>query len=223
VICILDNVTNKFYGQSLFWLGAFGFLATISIWFRSSLFGFDSYATLSAVRFGWFDTLGGQPIANLVWGLLPDSVFVFNFLMVCSAILSIVAIFCIVKLFYEERLAWISVFLLVSLSPVILFGFGEFENEVLAYPFLLWGFFYFFKKKYVKGLFLLLFGTSFWFWPFYFSFLEWFWCGFWLLSRSCLLGLLNFWLLIPFLFFIPLLKGKLKCLGCCFFFLVVEC
>ena len=74
-------------GSRYTWLGILVFLASIGLWFRSSLFGFDSYATLSAVRFGWFDTLGGQPFANMVWSLLPDFLFFFNIIMFFSLFL----------------------------------------------------------------------------------------------------------------------------------------
>jgi len=111
-------------GFRYFWLACFSFLASIGLWLRSDLFGFDSYATLSAVRFGWFDNLGGQPVANIVWGLLPDSLFVFKLIMFLSLFLSLVAVFRLVWFFYDERKAWLSIFLLMGLSPVLLFGFG---------------------------------------------------------------------------------------------------
>ncbi|HNV62438.1 MAG TPA: hypothetical protein PKN54_05745 [Candidatus Cloacimonas acidaminovorans] len=216
MICILDNVTNKFMGNRWFWLGAFGFLATISIWFRSSLFGFDSYATLSAIRFGWFDTLGGQPIANLVWSIFPDSLFVFKFIMFLSLFLSILAIFKLVWFFYDERKAWLTIFLLMGLSPVLLFGFGEFENEVLAYPFFVWSIYWFLtskdKKTTIQSIVTFFLGLSFWFWPFYLTFFN-FGVSSGAVEQNMFAGLLNFWFLLPFLFFIPLLGGRLKWFG----------
>jgi hypothetical protein len=199
-------------GNRYFLLACFVFLATLSIWIRPNLFGVDSYATLTAVRFDWYDNLGHQPLANMVWGLLPDFLLVFKFIMLLSTILCIVAIFKLVTYFYDERLAWISVFLLVSLSPIVLFGFGEFENEILAYPFIVWGVYWFLTKRYSKAL--ISFGVSlgFWLWLGYFTFFN-FGVSDWAIEQNMFAGLLNLWLLLPFIFLVPLLKGKLRWFG----------
>lgn len=105
--------------QRVFFLVSFVFLATIGLWLRGDLFGVDSYATWIAVRFGDFSSLGTQPIANIVWGLLPDSLVVFKAIMFLSILSSVVPLFLLVKHFYSERDAWFSVFLLLGLSPLV--------------------------------------------------------------------------------------------------------
>lgn len=203
-------------GIRCFWLGALVFLASSGLWLRSSLFGFDSYATLSAVRFGWFDNLGGQPFANIVWGVLPESLLVFNFIMFLSLFLSVLGIFKLVWFFYDERKAWLSVFLLLGLSPVLLFGFGEFENEVLAYPLIVWAIYWFLtsdsKKVTIQSIVAILLSIGFWGWPYYLTFFN-FGVSVGAVEQNMFAGLLNFWFLLPFLFFIPLLNGKLKWFG----------
>lgn len=196
-----------------FFLFVLVFLSSISLWFRQTLFGFDSYATLSAVRFGWFDHLFNQPVANIVWRFLPDSLLVFNSIMFFSLFLSVVAIFLLVKHFFEERSAWLSVFCLLGLSPLLLFSFGEFENEILAYPFIVWSIYLILtQKNRFLGYLLLFVGSLFWFWPFYFSFIN-SGCSNCAVEQSLFAGLLNLWFLLPFLFVIPLLKGNLRWFG----------
>ena len=198
---------DKLMGNRWFWLGTLVFLATLSIWFRGSLFGFDSYATLSAVRFGWFDTLTLQPVSNFIWNLIPDSIIVFNLIIFASIFASIIPIFLLVKKFYDENAAWISIFLLLSFSPIILFEFGKFENELFAFPFIVWGIYFLLNKNYFRSFFCFCGSLVFWVWLYYFSFFNF---GFnrFAIEMNMFSGLLNFWLLIPFIFFIPLLDDK---------------
>lgn len=202
----LEGVYVKGNLFKLGFLFIFAFLATIGLWLRPNLFGFDSYASLAAVRFGWVDLLGFQPFAVFLFELLPDSLFIFKFLMFLSIFISITGFWVLVKHFYEERLAWLCVFLLLGLSPVILFGFGEFENEVFGYPFIVWGFVFFFvfKRKFL-GLAFFLLSLGFWFWPGYF--LLWGRGGV-VVEQQLFSGLINFWLLLLFVFLIPVLKNK---------------
>jgi len=76
----------------------------------------------------------------------------------------------IVKKFFEERTAWISIFLLLALSPIMLFEFGKFENELLAYPFIVFAIYSLLDKKWFAGLTGLIASLVFWGWPYYFTF-----------------------------------------------------
>ena len=203
-------------GIRYFWLGALVFLASAGLWLRSSLFGFDSYATLAAVRFGWFDNFAWQPFANVVWAILPDSLLIFNLIMFLSLFFCVLGVWKLVCYFYDERKAWISVFLLLGLSPVLLFGFGEFENEVLAYPLIVWSIYWFLTSKSIKttiqSIVTMLFSFGFWGWPYYLTFFN-FGVSKGAVEQNRFAGVINFWFLLPFLFFIPLLSGNLKWFG----------
>lgn len=206
------NVIDKLTANRFFWLFVLVFFASFSLWLRSSLFGFDSYATLSAIRFGWFDSLGGQPVANIVWNLLPDSLFVFNLIMFLSLYFSVVPIWLLIKHFYDERLAWLATFLLISLSPIFLFGFGELENEVLAFPFIVWSIYLLLTKRYWLSVSFGAAGLLFWKWVHYLTFFNF--GGHHILEMRLFANVLSLWLLIPFLFVIPFIKNKkIKCLG----------
>ncbi len=194
----------------------FLFLATIGLWVRPNLFGVDSYSTLAFIRFGFVDTLGNQPVANFVFGLLPDSIVLFKLIMFSSIVSAMIPIWLLVKKFYDERIAWISLFLLVSLSPIVLFMFGEFENEVFAYPLIVWGIYWLLMSNYKKGwllisnyLFALIYFTTsllFWKWPYYLTFFNN--SSTKIVEMQLFAGLINLWALIPFVFFILITNNK---------------
>lgn len=193
-------------------LTLFLFIATCGLWIRPNLFGVDSYATLSFIRFGWGETLFNQPIANFVFNLLPDSLLLFKSIMFLSIVAAIVPIFLLVKRFYGERSAWITIFLLMSLSPIVLFSFGEFENEIFAYPLISWAIYFFLTKQYGKSLIFMAEALLFWKWVFYLVSLSTQQTT--IVERQLFAGLINFWALIPFIFFIPLIKNlKIRVFG----------
>lgn len=187
--------------------GLFVFLASIGYWLRSSLFGFDAYAGLNAVKYGFFSPFGSNyPLWSFVLGLLPDSLLLIKFLMFISLFVSLFAVWLMVSKFFDKRLTWLSIFLVVGLSPVVLFSFGEFENEIFSYPLLLLGIYFFVEKKWFKGLFCFGLGSVFWFWFYYLTVVQ---KGFSVVPEMNMFhGVLSLWFLIPFLFFIPLLKRK---------------
>lgn len=174
----------------------FCFFAFSAYLLRPTLFGFDSYAHLNFVKFGFDSSLGNQPVANFVFGLFPDSLLFIKLFMVFSAILCIVGIFCIVARFFGERLAWISILLLVGLSPTILMYFGEFENELLAYPFIIWGIYFLLIKDFRKSIVCFAFSLLFWKWVFYLTFVQSF--GLDVIEMNLFSGILNLWFLLPF-------------------------
>jgi len=213
------NQDQEIEAVKLVCLLVFGFLATIGYWLRPTLFGFDSYAHLNLLLFGFYSTLLNQPIANSWISLFPHSVLFVQFFMVFAAILCIVAIFYIVKSFFGERLAWISSLVLFGLSPVMLFTLGEFENELFAYPFILWGLYFLLNKKIKWALICCCFSLLFWKWPFYFLFSQKF--GASIIEMNLFSGILNLWFLIPFVVCIVFLVKKNKWLAGLGLFFVV--
>jgi hypothetical protein len=188
----------------LLFLILFLFLATAGLWIRPTLFGVDSYSTLSFVRYGWAETLTNQPFANFFFALIPDSMILIKLIMFLSIVAAVIPIWLLVREFYDERAAWISIFFLMTLSPIVLFGFGEFENEIFAYPLIAWGIYLFMTKKYWGAVTAITGATLFWKWLYYFTFFNE--SSSRIVEMQMFSGLINAWALIPFLFFIPLLK-----------------
>jgi len=184
------------------------FLMTTAIWIRPTLFGFDSYATWSGVKYGWFEILNHQPLANLIFDLLPDNLWVFKALMFLSIFATIIPIYLLVEYFYDKKSAWISIFLLLGLAPVILFSFGEFENEVFAYPLLVWAIYFFLTQKLFKSFLCWVSSFGFWLWPGYFFVYNNLLMPGPAIEQQRFAGVLNLWFLIPFLVCIVLLKPR---------------
>lgn len=202
----------------LFFLFAFIFLATIGLWLRPTLFGVDSYATLTAIQQHSFDLLENQPFANFVWGVLPNNLVIFKLIMFLALFSAFVPIWLAVKAIYGQRMAWFSTFLVFSLSPVLLFEFGNFENEIFAYPLIVWAIYFLWRNKYFEFLIFFALASLFWKWFFYLSFFNF--GGSQVLEMQLFAGLFNFWALLPFVFLIPLLKDwRLRLGGLCAVFL----
>ena len=182
------------------------FVATLGLWVRPTLFGVDSYATLGLIRFGFDATLSNQPVANFFFSLLPDSIVLFKFIMFASIAAAVAPIFLLVKRFYDERTAWIATFLLLGLSPVILFGFGEFENEIFAYPLITWGIYFLLRKDYLKAVVCGAASLLFWKWVYYFTFFNT--GGAAIAEMQLFAGLVNLWALIPFILFISFIDNR---------------
>lgn len=110
--------------------------------------------------------LGFQPLAVALFELMPDSVFFFKCVMFVCFFLSVLALWLIVKEFFEERIAWLSIFVLLAASPIMLFSFGNFENEIFAYPLLFFAFYYLIQRDLpsLKWLSLPLLAIALFFW-----------------------------------------------------------
>lgn len=152
------------------YLAGIVFLASISLFLRFSLFGFDSYAWNELVCNGWSKTLKGNPFAWQLIQYLPCSLLFLKVVMFLCLFFTVLIIWKIVKDFYDERSAWISIILLLSLSPIMLFEFGKFENEIFAYPFIVLGIYFLLNKKFIFGFVSLFFSLVFWAFPYYFTF-----------------------------------------------------
>ena len=167
---MFDSIKDRLLGCKLFLFAIIVFLCSIGLFVRQSLFGFDSYAFKAFVCTGWNKTLGSNPLATYFFELMPCNLLFFKVVMFVSLLLSLWFIFLIVKKFFEERTAWISIFLLLSLSPIMLFEFGKFENELLAYPFIVFAIYSLLNKKWFAGLSGFTASIVFWGWPYYFTF-----------------------------------------------------
>ena len=146
------------------------FLCSLGLWFRSSLFGLDSYAFKANVCTGFSSTVGNNPLALHFFGLMPCNLLFFKLVMFLSLLVSLYFVFLVVKKEFNERTAWQSIFLLMALGPLLLFEFGKFENELFAYPFIVFGIYCFLNRDWFGGVSGLVASLVFWGWPFYLTF-----------------------------------------------------
>lgn len=150
-------------------------IAGVGIWLRPSLFGFDGYATSNAICFGDFEPLSHQFFANLIWSVLPCNLIIFKLIMFFSLLACVFIAYKIVLRYTSPKNAFFSIVLLFCLSPLFIFEFAKFENELLAYPFILLGLF-FLTQKDIKKIFMsvpfFVVSIVFWGWPFYFQWIR---------------------------------------------------
>lgn len=156
---------KNFFEYRLFALLLLALFAFVGVFFRGDLFGFDAYAGWACVKGISCTYLVSQPFAIALFQLLPDSLIVFKWVMFASFFLALIPVFLLVKHFFEERVAWLVTFCVVGLSPIFVFGFGQFENELFAYPFLFWALYLVVQKSWWKKvLSVVLVGVAAGFW-----------------------------------------------------------
>ena len=206
------NITRKETAGLLF----LTFVASIGIFVRSSLFAWDGYATAACIRHGWCHTLGWQDAAVFLFNFFPDSLLFFKLLMFASLFLSLLPIFLIVKERFDRNYAFYSVFLLLALSPTLVYGFAKFENELFAFPLIAWGIYFLAHKNWLKSVLFFVSSFFFWAWPGYFRNANFLSPGP-TIEQMPFAGVLDVWLLLPFIFFIPLIEDRyLRNLGLVF-------
>jgi len=144
------------------------FVFSLGLWARFSLFGFDGYATQYFIRRGVVGLLPWQPGALFLFGLFPDSLLFFKFVMFLSLLLSCWFLFLLVRKFFDERTAWLSIIVLFATTPWLLFEFAKFENELFAFPLILLGLYFLFCKKWYFFVPLVC-SLPFWLWVGYFN------------------------------------------------------
>jgi len=180
------------------------FICFLSLFIRPDLFGFDSYASLECAE-GNCSFLSRQPLAVVLFSVMPVSLLFFKVVMFLCLFASVVAVFLLVEHFFDERLAWLSIFVGLGTVPVWLFTMGQFENDIFAIPLIFFGFLCFFKKERLIGAGLLLLSTFFWLWPGYLTIVP----GYNALEGQLFSGLSLLFIglfFLPFCFFI---KSKL--------------
>lgn len=135
-----------------------------SILLRPDLVGVDSYASVLCSK-GDCSYLGLQPFAVGVFSVLPASLLVFKFVMLCCVFCCVGIFYLMLKEKYGFGVAWKGLLLLFALSPLLLFNLGQFENEIFAYPLIFASFYLVFcKKNWLRWLSLPLLAISLFFW-----------------------------------------------------------
>lgn len=178
--------------------------AVLGLFFRPLIFGFDSYATINGICFGNWSALSSQPLTNFIFSFFPCSFLFFKVFMFLSLIITLYIIMKIVGLYFSD-MSLFSLFFLIGLSPIMLFEFAKFENELFAYPLIVFGIYLLLKREFVWSLVVFLVSIFFWVWPYYLTFFP---------SNSLVLelrpfgGLSSLFLLVFFVPFIFLVKNK---------------
>jgi hypothetical protein len=183
------------------------FFCNIALFLRFDLFGFDGFASAACILHGFCYTLAWQRGALMIFGFLPANLFLFKTIMFASMYLSIIPVFLILKDKWGSEKAFLSVFVVMGLSPVFLFNFGEFENELFAWPLIFWGLYFFWLKKWGVGVLCWAYSLLFWLWVGYLKNFPW------ITYRPTLeqlpfSGMLDLWLLFPLVFFVPLVESR---------------
>lgn len=148
-------------------LGIITFVCSIGLFLRQSLFALDSYSFKAFVCTGWNAGVQGNPLALYFFELMPCNLLFFKIVMFLSLLISLYFVFLIVRKEFCEKTAWQSIVLLLALSPLLLFEFGKFENELLAYPFIVFSIYCFLNSKWFESLAGLTASLVFWGWPYY--------------------------------------------------------
>jgi len=142
-------------------------LAFIGLFLKTAFFANDSFASWACVANGWCETLAWQPGAVFLFELFPANIIFVKFVMLFCFILAMLACFSLVKRFFSEETAFLAILFGLVVSPVIIFEFSKFENEIFALPLIFWGIYFLFDSKVKnKVIGLLLVGASWLFWLF---------------------------------------------------------
>ena len=145
---------------------------TLGLFLRPLIFAFDSYATINGICHGNWSALAMQPITNILFGFFPCSFLSFKVFMFFSLLITLYIIYKIMLKFFDDKISLYSLFFLLALSPIILFEFSKFENELWAYPLIVLGIFYLFENKYHKTILAFALSLLFWVWPYYLTFIP---------------------------------------------------
>lgn len=185
VFCLNQKISDAWQAR-IITLFILAFFASITSFLRINLFGYDSYASLICQTTGDCAKLGFQPLMILVLHWLPFSPLVLNFVFWLVCFYTFLALFLIAQHFCkDERRVWLALVSLISFCPFFVFHLHEWENELFAYPLLLFGLYFLLEKKWFPAL--CLFGLSGLFWAgSAYVLVSW---GIWLESG---------WLLLPF-------------------------
>ena len=139
------------------------FFASVASFLRVFPFGYDSYASIACQVSGDCGTLGMQPLMVLLLGFLPFNTFLLNLVFFVCTFFVFLGLFLIGCHFCKnERVVWLALLVLVSFCPFFVFHLHEWENEVFAYPLLLFSLFFLLKKKDFLSVGFFLLAGLFW-------------------------------------------------------------
>ena len=142
---------------------------TLGLFFRPLIFAFDGYATINGICTGDWSVLAMQPVTNFLFSFFPCSFLFFKIFSFLSLIITLYIIYKIMLNYYSPKISLYSLFFLLALSPIMLFQFAKFENDLWAYPFIALGIYFLLNKNYFKSFFSVALSLLFWVWPYHFT------------------------------------------------------
>jgi len=151
------------YSVKLFFVSLF---SVIGLFLRPNLFGYDSYAFLALVKgFTQSDWIGSHDLFYLILSVLPVSYLLYVWVMWFCLFVSILGLFYGLKQVFSEQTAFLATLICLGAAPILIFSFAQFQNELLAYPFLFWSFYCLMAKfKYHNWVALAFVGIAYFFW-----------------------------------------------------------
>lgn len=131
---------------------------------RPTLVGYDSYHYLNLVCGKEQGLERETPGMQLVMPFIPCDVLTIKWIMAFCYFASLLALLFIAQLFHKKN-SWMAI-IFVSLGLIFLRSFTLFENEVFAFPLILWGTYFFLMdphwKKQAMSFALFLTAACFW-------------------------------------------------------------
>ena len=134
-------------------------VASIGLFSRTWLFGFDSYAFVSASR-GLVSLADRYPAFIYLVEHIPQSFLIYNLIMWACLFVSLLALFYTAKKLSDKP--FLITAIVLAAAPILIFDFAQFQNELLAYPFIFWSFTALMYKRPWISLLLGLCSCVFW-------------------------------------------------------------
>lgn len=145
-------MTKNSKNNYLYGLVIVGVVASLGQLIRPTLFGFDSYANLACSRGIDCGMLGSQQAMVAILKMLPADILIYKLFMLFLLIGSLFALYFFAKRFLSPMTSFYAVLLTIGLSPILVFRFAEFENDLFAYFLLFWALYFVFSSKLVPKI-----------------------------------------------------------------------
>ena len=155
---------DKQIGKEVTLLCIVSLIASIGFFAREWLFAYDSYFFVSFSRhlvpfnshyFGF----------SFVLGYLPESFLVFELLMFLCLFVSVLGLYFGLRQVFSQSTSFLATLICLAGAPVMIFSFAQFQNELFSYPFIFWSFYCLMKKERFFSWYALAFalcGAFFW-------------------------------------------------------------
>lgn len=136
--------------------------SSIGLFLRTNLFAYDSYAFLSYAR-GFTSSFGFEhQLFYWIIDFLPKDLIFYDFLMFVSLFLGLCALYWGLRAVYGKVVSMLTLLVLLGASPLLIFSFAQFQNEVLAYPLIFLSFCFLMRKNLVVSVIFGLLACLFW-------------------------------------------------------------
>ena len=115
-------------------------LASAGLFLRQNLFGYDSYAFLAFAK-GYDVNPGLHETTYWILKLLPVNLLLYDVVMWFCLFVAILGLYFGLKQVFDFKTAFLATLGCLALSPIMIFSFAQFQNELFAYPLIFWSFY----------------------------------------------------------------------------------